>query len=224
MKFQYEDISTVSHNGQRWYDTPYGYYPSITTILGLTETPEKKASLKRWQDALGAQAAVISKAATTRGTNTHLLAERYLKKEKLDAPIDGVAVSSADLQTFNALKTKLDKIDEVWGQECALYSKELELAGRCDLIGTYKGIPAIIDFKTASRVKGHKDIGDYKCQLAFYATAHNEMFNTTIEDGFILMIAETGFPMEFKVKIADHMPELKERAARFWLSAVNSCI
>jgi genome maintenance exonuclease 1 len=87
----------------------------------------------------------------------------------------------------------------VWGQECALYSPSLEVAGRCDLVGKYKGIPVIVDFKTAGRVKGHKDIGDYKLQLAFYACAHNEMFGTNIRDGVILMVAQTGFPMEFNV-------------------------
>jgi hypothetical protein len=204
--------------------TPSGVFPSITTILGLTAAPEKKAALKRWQEALGAKAAVVSKAATDRGTHVHLLAERYLKKEQVDAPIDGAPVPGPDLQSFNALKTKLDKIDSVWGQECALYSTELELAGRCDLVGTYKGLPAIIDFKTATRVKGHDDIIDYKCQLAFYGAAHNEMFGTNIEDGFILMVAETGFPMEFRVKLADHMPALRERAACFWLAAVNSLV
>lgn len=222
MKYPYPDLSTVSHDGQRWYDTPHGFYPSITTVLGITAAPKKKESLKRWQEALGAKAALVSKAATDRGTNVHLLAERYLKKEQVDAPINGAAVPGPDLQSFNALKMKLDKIDSVWGQECALYSNELELAGRCDLVGTYKGLPAIIDFKTATRVKGHDDIIDYKCQLAFYGAAHNEMFGTTIEDGFILMVAETGFPMEFRVKLSDHMPALRERAALFWMAAVNS--
>ena len=224
MKYPYPDLETETYNGGRWYLTPSGVFPSITTILGLTAAPEKKAALKRWQEALGAKAAVVSKAATDRGTHVHLLAERYLKKEQVDAPIDGAPVPGPDLQSFNALKTKLDKIDSVWGQECALYSTELELAGRCDLVGTYKGLPAIIDFKTATRVKGHDDIIDYKCQLAFYGAAHNEMFGTNIEDGFILMVAETGFPMEFRVKLADHMPALRERAACFWLAAVNSLV
>jgi genome maintenance exonuclease 1 len=224
MTFDYPDISTITHLNGRWYDTPHGFYPSITTILGFTEPPEMKASLKRWQDALGTRAQEISKAATDRGTNVHLLAERYLKKQPVDAPIDGHSVPEADMASFKALKLKLDKIDEVWGQECALYSTSIEIAGRCDLVGTYKRLPVIIDFKTAGRLKGHKDIGAYKVQLAFYALAHNEMFGTTIEDGIILMVADTGFPMEFKVKLADHMEELRDRAAAYWLHAVNSSI
>ncbi len=199
--------------------------PSITTVLGFTETEEKKASLKRWQESLGpVKAAEVSKAATDRGTNVHLLCERFLKGEKVDAPIDGKRVPDADMESFNALKLKLNKIDEVWGQEVALYSKEVELAGRCDLIALYKGVPVIIDFKTASRVKHHEDIGNYKVQLCFYGMAHNEMFGTNIEEGVILMVAGAGFPQEFRVKLADHAAELKQRAASFWQTAINTAV
>lgn len=191
--------------------------------MGFTETEEKKASLKRWQESLGSvKAAAVSKAATDRGTNVHLLCERYLKGEQVDAPIDGARVPEADMQSFNALKMKLKGINEVWGQEVALYSKSIEIAGRCDLIGVYKGVPVIIDFKTASRVKKHEDIGNYKVQLAFYALAHNEMFDTDIQEGVILMVADSGFPQEFRVKLADHMQELRNRAASFWQAAVSS--
>lgn len=223
MKFAYLDLQTVSHQGKRWYETPIGPLPSITTVLGHTEPEEKKESLRKWQESLGpVQAAQVSKAATDRGTNVHLLCERFLKGEPVDVPINGKPVPFADMQSFNALKLKLNKIDEVWGQEVALYSSSLELAGRCDLIAVYKGKPAIIDFKTSSRVKSDKDIHSYKLQLAFYATAHNEMFGTDINEGVILMVAETGFPQEFKVHLPLFVPELKERSKRFWLDAINN--
>lgn len=225
MKFLYPELQTVSHQGRRWYDTPAGFMPSITTVLGYTEPEEKKESLKKWQEALGpVKSAQVSKAATDRGTNVHLLCERFLKGEKVDAPINGQPVPYADVQSFNALKLKLNKIEEVWGQEVTLYSTSLELAGRCDLIAVYKGRPVIIDFKTSSKVKNTKDIHSYKLQLAFYGTAHNEMYGTDISEGIILMVAETGFPMEFTVKLDEALPELKERAARFWQDAINSSV
>jgi genome maintenance exonuclease 1 len=214
--FEYPELTTVTHNG-RWYDCPKGFYPSITTVLGGTEPPEKAASLENWRNALGhAKAAEVSKKATDRGTNVHLLAERYLKKEQVDAPIGGKPVPQADLNSFNALKLKLNKVDQVWGQEVALYSETLEVAGRCDLVGQYKGIPCIVDFKTASRIKNRKDISDYELQLTFYAIAHNEMFGTDIQTGVILMVADTGFPMEFVVTLVDHYEELGKRVDAFW--------
>jgi len=222
-KFNYPELQTENHDGMRFYAIPNGsFYPSITTVLAGTQPEEAKAALAGWRNSLGAvKADAASKKATDHGTNVHLLAERYLKKQNVQAPINGAAVPQPDLAAFNALKLKLDKIDEVWGQECALYSPSLEVAGRCDLVGKYKGIPVIVDFKTAGRVKGHKDIGDYKLQLAFYACAHNEMFGTNIRDGVILMVAQTGFPMEFNVKLDDYMDELKSRVGTFWSNLIN---
>lgn len=220
--YTYEELQTSNELGLRWYHTKNGAYPSITTILGQTQPEEARKALEGWRNALGAaKADAFSKKATDHGTNVHLLAERYLKKLQVDAPIGGFAVPQADLAAFNALKLKLDKIDEVWGQEVPLYSKLYEVAGRCDLVGKYKGVPVIVDFKTAGRIKSKDDIKDYNLQLAFYAQAHNEMFGTDIKDGVILMVAQTGFPMEFHVKLADHAQELRNRVDAFWSNLIN---
>lgn len=220
MRFPYPDLTTVTHAGKRWYDTPAGYYPSITTVLGTTAPEEAKQALRRWQESLGPVAsAAKSKAATDHGTAVHLLCERFLKGEPLE---QGDAFSEADLKAFSVLRLKLKNVDEVWGQEVALFSTSLELAGRCDLIGTYKGLPCIIDFKTSGRLKGHKDIADYKLQLCFYGVAHNEMFGTNIEDGLVLMVADSGFPLEFRVKLSEHLPDLRARAERFWADALSA--
>lgn len=224
MKYAYPELSTVSYNNQRWYLTPSGrYFPSITTVLGHTESAKKVASLANWRNSLGhAEADEITRQAAERGSTVHLLAERFLKGQEVTAPIDGRPVPVGDLESFNALKLKLRKIDEVWGQEVTLYSSVLEVAGRCDFAGVYKGKPVIIDFKTSRRIKHIEDIESYQLQLTFYGTAHNELFGTSIQDGIILMVAETGFPMEFTVKLANHLEELKKRANRFWQVAINN--
>lgn len=222
MTFTYNEIETTNDLGLRWYHTPNGAYPSITTILGTTQPEEAVKALEGWRNSLGREkAAAFTKKAADRGTNVHLLAERYLKKQEVFAPIHGVPVIDSDKAAFNAIKLKLDKIDEVWGQEVPLFSRKYEVAGRCDLVGKYKGIPVIVDFKTASRVKGHKDIGDYKLQLAFYAQAHNEMFGTTITQGVIIMVAQTGFPMEFNIPLEEQYPELQKRVDAFWVKTLN---
>lgn len=222
--YTYQELQTENHDGKRFYSIPNGsFYPSITTVLGTTQPEEAKAALAGWRNALGAvKADAFSKKACDHGTAVHLLAERYLKKQDPFAEINGEPVQQADKAAFNALKLKLDKIDEVWGQEVALFSTELEVAGRCDLVGKYKGVPVIVDFKTAGRIKGKKDIGDYKLQLAFYAQAHNEMFGSNIQDGVILMVAQTGFPMEFNVKLADYKDELQARVTACWTQILSN--
>lgn len=217
MKFDYRDIGADIVNGQRWYMTPAGKMPSITTILGHTQPPEKAESLQRWRDSMGhAEADAFTARAATNGTNVHLLIERYLKGEDVMAPINGDPVPEQSIKGFNSLKLKLKSIDEVWGQEVALYSEFFKVAGRCDFVGVFKKVPAIVDFKTSSRIKSEADIEDYKLQLAFYAAAHNEMFGTNIQDGFILMAAGSGFPIEFRFNLEEFYDKLYERSEMFW--------
>lgn len=215
MKFNYPSLTASQFKGMRFYETPAGkFYPSITTILGGTMPAEKEKALKKWQTALGAKATEITKNAATNGTNVHLLAERFLKKEDLVQPGDNF--SQADYAGFNALKLKLKKVEEVWGQEVSLYSDLLELAGRCDCIGVYEGKPCIIDFKTSTRLKGDKQIEDYRLQITAYAIMHNELFDTNIEHGVILMTSAGGFPQEFRVDLSKYAEPLLIRINEFY--------
>jgi CRISPR/Cas system-associated exonuclease Cas4 (RecB family) len=216
MKFNYEEMEALSFKGKRFYQTPSGkFYPSITTVLGGTTPPEKADALKNWQASLGMDVAQKkTQEAADRGTSVHLMIERYLKKEPV---IQGEKFDSSIITSFNGLKLKLNAIEEVWGQEVALYSDLLEIAGRCDCIGVYKGKECIIDFKTAGRLKGDKDIDDYKLQLTAYAIMHNEIFGTDISDGVILMTSAGGFPQEFRVNLLDYVDKLADRVDKFYV-------
>lgn len=213
------ELNRVERNGMRFYKTPHGkQYPSITTILGITCPDEKKQSLKNWQDSLGSEkAAAITKAAADRGTNVHLMIERYLKKE--DVQLN--KFSAEDVNSFTALKLKLNQISDIEGQELPLYSDLLEIAGTCDCIASYKGIPSIIDFKTSSKIKSEKDIFDYKLQCTFYGAAYNELYNADINQGVILMTAATGFPLEFTFVLTDYLQELINRVDIFYQQLNN---
>jgi hypothetical protein len=181
-------------------------------MLGGTETEDKKEGLKRWQDSLGhSKARDYTKAAADKGTSVHLLAERYLNKEDLRLS----EFSTESVNSFNALKLTLNKI-KVVAQEISLYSDKLGIAGRCDCIGYFDGVPAIIDFKTAARNKTDKDILDYKIQVTFYGIACNEMYGTDIQQGVVLMSSGTGFPLIFKFDIKDYVKPLTERIALYY--------
>lgn len=223
MKFQYPELTSMSHKGMRFYESHTGtFYPSITTVLGSTIPEEKAESLKKWQTSLGIdKAQQKTKEAADHGTAVHLLAERYLKKEPLVQKGDNI--SQQNIAAFNALKLKLNKIEEIWGQEIALYSDLIGVAGRTDLIGIYKGKESIIDFKTSSRLKGDKQIADYKLQLCAYAIMHNEMFGTDIRDGVILMTSDGGFPQEFFVDLTLSVEPLMQRVDEFY-TKLNSAV
>lgn len=215
MHFKYPELTAISVKGLRFYETPDGnYYPSITTVLGQTLPEEKRQALKNWQMALGALADKKMKEATDRGTAVHSLIERYLKKEELVRK--GENVEPAFIAAFNALKLKLNKIEEVWGLEVSMYSDEFQIAGRCDCVGVYKGRPCILDFKTSGKIKASNQIEDYRLQLTAYAIMHNELFDTAITDGFILMTSEAGFPQEFQVNLLNYIEPLSQRVNKFY--------
>lgn len=218
MKYPYQEYETVTELGMRWYQTPVGSLPSITTILSASQSDEKTNSLQNWRDSIGHDRAdEHTKKAQDHGTMVHLMSERFLKQEDPFANVDGVEISSTDKLAFNALKLKLKNITEVWGQEQSIYSPILEVAGRFDCAGVYKGIPSIIDFKTAGKIKARSEIDDYFLQLLFYMRAHNELFNTNIQQGVILMVSGGGMPLEFWTKDYPELRDaLQKRIDIFW--------
>ncbi len=211
--FQYHDISTISFQGMRLYVVGENYYPSITTVLGKSAPLEKTESLNKWRDSIGHEEAdKITKEAAESGTTVHAIIEKFLKKE----PIDRQQYDEKAMKGFLALKVPLSKVSEVWGQEVALFSDTLGIAGRCDCIGIYENKPCIIDFKTSRRIKNEAYINDYFLQLTAYSIMHNEMFGTKIMDGVIIMSSGFGFPQIFKKNLLQYYDSLKNRVYEFY--------
>jgi genome maintenance exonuclease 1 len=214
-KFVYKDCETINVEGKRVYAIDEErYYPSITTILGQSLPMEKQNVLNAWRARVGnKEADRISKAACDRGTNTHLMLERYLRNE--DPRIEDFPQEHSAM--FKSLRLELRNINRVYGQEVVLYSDILGVAGRCDLVAEYKGEIAIVDYKTSSRVKSADEIGDYWLQCAAYAIMHNEMFGTNIKKMVILMGVENKLPLIFKRTISDELVlNLIERVNSFY--------
>lgn len=209
--FDYQDLESGEYEGLRLYTTPKGiFYPSVTTVFGRTASKEKLEALAKWREAVGEEKA---NSAAIHGTNVHLLIEMFLKKE----PLPTENINTEDIGAFNSLKGKLKNITEIWCQEQALYSDLLEIAGRTDLIGCYKGVPSVVDFKTSSKIKTDADIEEYKMQLCAYAVMHNELYGTDIQQGVILMSSEKGFPQEFVVKnVFEYLDKLTNRINEFY--------
>ena len=90
-------------------------------------------------------------------------------------------------------------IDEVWGTEIGLIAPGL-YAGTTDCVGIHKGEEAIIDFKTSKKIKKEEWIEDYYLQCCAYAMAHNEMYDTNIKKGVILMVSRDNKFKEFVIE------------------------
>ena len=106
-------------------------------------------------------------------------------------------------------------VEEIWGQEQILWSKNLRYAGRCDMVGLWKGKPSIIDFKTSKRVKNIKQIKDYFIQCCAYAVAHNELYGTGIREIVILITVDGKDPQCFETSAVPFLGDLKLRRRQY---------
>lgn len=191
-RYNYTPLNRETIDGKRHYCLPDGSkVPSVTTILDKTKPEEKRQALANWKKAVGEQRAQqITTEAANRGTRMHAYLETFVMGgEMKPLPTNPFAHPSWFMAAEVILQGLLPNVTEYWGVEVPLYYSGL-YAGTTDLIGTWKGRPAIMDFKQTNKPKKREWIEDYFLQLAAYAAAHNEMHGTNIQDGVILMACQ----------------------------------
>ena len=196
-KFEYPTSIRSSIEGKRHYEITGQKLPSVTTILSATQSPEKKAKLAEWKQRVGTQQADrIRDVSAMRGTAMHTYLEGYiLGKNHLDLTSIG---REAERMAKVVIESGLGDLEEVWGSEVTLYYPGL-YAGATDVVGMYGGREAIIDFKQTNKPKQREWIEDYFVQLAAYAMAHNQVYDTKIQSGIILMCSKDCFFQKFEV-------------------------
>ena len=173
-----------------------------------------------------AEADAFTAEAARRGESVHWLLEQYFNGVQV-ADIDYTKSIESDIKMFKSIiKFNARNVTKVYCQEVALYSHDLQVAGRVDLVGEWKGVPAIIDFKTSGRMKSDKDIIDYWLQICFYATAYNEMYGTNINRGVILMGVENSLPLVWCIDnlIDGNLEMLINRISSFYEELLNETI
>jgi hypothetical protein len=179
-------LKEVSENGKRFYETPEGIFPSVTTVVGF----EKQQFFAEWRQRNPEE----SKRVTSRGTKFHSLIEKYLKNEDIDYD----NLQSGNKALFSLLKPELDKIDNIIALESPLWSKTLKLAGRTDCIAEYDGKLTIIDFKASTKEKRKKDIDNYFAQATAYALMFQERTGIIVDNFAILIACEDGLKQVFE--------------------------
>ena len=197
------DLKTENVDGKRHYVTPDGNkYISITTLLSNLS----KAGIQKWRERVGAEEANrISTKASRQGTGVHSICESYIKNE--DGFLDGRMPNEVEM--FQSIESLLDCIDDVHCVEGALYSDELKLAGRTDLIAEFDNQLAVIDYKTSRKIKTWEMCHSYFMQGAFYAMAYEERTGIPINNIVIIMAVENEKPLLFR--------ETKDR----WIAPLN---
>ena len=187
-----------SDEGRFYLDSKNHPVPSVTTVLN--KTSNKKDSIQQWRNRVGEEEANrIIKQSTDIGTMVHEALELYLNEQEWRNFSDNQDGVLAERMTEKFIESGLNSITEVWGLEVGLILDGL-YAGTADCVGKINGVPSLIDFKTARKMKKREWIEDYFLQCCAYANAHNVMFNTDINQIVILMIDRDLIFKEFIVK------------------------
>ena len=191
------EMNTVTIDGKRYYVTPQGNrYPSITTVIG--SNAKKQAGLAKWRAKIGkSKAQAKSTNSATRGTRYHKLVEDYINNQ-----LDKTKYHDMPLPwfMFNKSQKVLDRINNIYLQEAALYSDVLKLAGRVDCIAEFDGVLSIIDFKTSAEKKREEYLMDYYVQECGYACMLQELYGITVQQLVTIVATEEGEPQVSVVK------------------------
>jgi len=215
--YNYPPCTRSTTDGLRVYDVGKEKLPSVTTILGATQSDEKKAALDKWKARVGiVEAERIRDTSAARGTNMHLHLEKHVLGEgHLDLTPGGqVAKVMADVIIEKGLKD----MSEVWGSEVTLYYPG-KYAGQTDLVGVYDYEDSIIDYKQSNRPKRREYIDDYFMQLGAYAMAHNQVYNTDITQGVVLICTPDHYFQKFAVngkEFIKYQNQFLERVEKYY--------
>ena len=183
------EVKTDKESGTRFYYNGNKKYPSVTTVLSHSIFD----SLEAWRKNIGyEEAKKITTKAARRGTFVHELCEDYLnnKENYLSGYLPNIVESFLDIK-----ETLDDNIDNIRGQEIALSSDTLMVAGRCDCICEWNNVPSILDFKTSKKQKPRKYLTNYFIQTTAYSLMWEELTGESIEQIVICIAIDNKEPM-----------------------------
>jgi len=203
------EVKTKNVNRKRFYVTPDGLYPSITTVLNV----RKREGLAEWRKRVGEDVAnYIARTAATRGTKVHQMCEDFLNNNE-------VVQDNREFLPwclFSQLKPVLERnINNIFAQECGLWSDKYKVAGRVDCIAEYNGVPSIIDFKTSRSERNDEYNESYYIQASAYAEMFEERTGIEINQIVILVVTEDGQVQEFIKEKHEYLPLLVETIEQF---------
>ena len=197
-KYEYPILERVDTEiGRHYLDSNNKAVPSVTTIL--SGTSKSKDGLIQWRNRVGEEEADrVIKQSTDIGTAVHEAIENYLNGKSWNNFEETHDQLLAKNISDKFIKDGLNGITEIWGLEVGLLLDNL-YAGTADCVGEYEGIPTLIDFKTAKKIKKREWIEDYFEQLGAYCMAHNYVYGTKIQSGIILMCTKDFLFQKFEV-------------------------
>ena len=209
-RYTYRKFSMSQHHGTRTYEFDGSRVPSVTTILSRTKD---QSFLDRWRARVGVEEADrIFNHAAKRGTSMHKFIENHI-----------TGIGYDDLSTIGhearpmaqkIIDTGLTPITEYYGSEVTLCYPGL-YAGSTDLVCIHNDKDTIIDFKQSNKPKQKEWIKDYYLQIAAYAMAHDQIYDSVIEQGIIMVCTPDLYFQEFRFE-GDELRRYKYDFLKRW--------
>lgn len=216
-QYDYKILEKVTlPTGTRYYVCPETNLklPSVTTILD--KVGGEKKELLEWIKRVGVKESErIKKEALGLGTLMHTHLENYIMGIPRPGGNNLVRIQ-AEKMSDQIINNGLINVDEVYGCEAMLYVPGL-YAGSCDGIARYKGKLAIIDFKSAKKIRKKEMIDSYFEQVCAYGLAHDHLFGTNINTAVIFMVDRDYNFKEFVIE-GDEFNKKTEK----WLNSVDT--
>ena len=204
LPFLIPDLTAKFANGKRYYETPEGDFPSITSLLG--SLPRFSFGIDKWRQRIGKQAADLeSKRCLNRGSQFHKICELYLSNKIIPNSFDALPMTM-----FNNTKEELGKINLIHGLEKTLWSQELGIAGTSDCIANFANILSVIDFKTSTKPKNKSWISKYFLQECAYSLMYKERTGIDITNLVTILAIEDGSTQVFIENRDDWIDQLHD--------------
>lgn len=210
----------------RFYKTPAGIFPSITTVLSGSKD---NTYLDAWRERVGVvKADKISKSATDSGTDMHTLFEHFVLEDLTPEEFSALlrSVKPKAQMFYKQLKPLLVRtISKYVGIEMQLYSSELGIAGSTDLVAILlsNNELAIVDYKGNNKLdtlKKEEYIEDYKIQISAYAKMFEHQYKIKIPYGVILMTNGL-VNQKWIFETEEYIDKLKERISLYHKNLTN---
>jgi genome maintenance exonuclease 1 len=206
LDIDFDSLPVENKEGIRFYKSPNGdLLPSVTTVTGWS----KREFFKEWRE--NPDNRRESTRCLKRGNQLHTLIEDYLNNNE-DFWGDKLPVN---VELFKQIQPELERIDNIYAQEVALWSDTLRLAGRVDCVAEFDGELSIIDFKGSTKAKKEEWIENYFRQATAYAIMFQEKTNITIKNIVIMVANEDGTNQIFVKKPLSYVEGLYEDIKNF---------
>ena len=109
-------------------------------------------------------------------------------------------------------------IDATWAKEMGVVSSRYKYKGKFDGVGVFRGRETVWDYKKTNKLKTPSGVKKYLKQCAAYAIAHNEMYDSKIDQIAIFNIGgKTVDEISTRVFTYDLSEEIKQE----WLNDVT---